>query len=135
MSNSTTGPRILRLTNHGGRCCGVKHLHEFPYAPNHSVVAYKSGKKDGGNGYTQMNQPGKAFRYVKYPAQTGLERLKAVLAECKLKQPKGLVEVILPLNVADLWQEHLLELGFEKGPEFVNSNTYSKLQVYYLVNK
>lgn len=129
------GPQTLKLTNHGGRCCGVKHLHEFPYSPDHNVAAYDGGTKSGGSGYEQMVNPGKPFRYVKYPKQTGLERLKAVLAECKKQQPRGLVEVILSVSSASQWNKHLLELGFKKGPKFENSNTYTTLQVYYLVNK
>lgn len=125
---------LLRVSHHGGRCCGVKHIHEFPSHPTVNLYAYNGKQKYGGNAYTQMVEAGKRFFCLRRPAETALKRLDATLQSLKEKQPKGLVEVVLSRTIADKWREALLERGFKEGPVFKNSNTYATLCVFWLVN-
>lgn len=140
---------------HGGRCCGIVHISGFSngdvsetvgaYTPDDANRAVWLGRGARGehvwSGTNCMNET--------RPKETYLERFKAIVAYFK-KEHHGLLEVVLiderPCKMcttcdedekcksqSEIWEEHVLAEGFEKGPRFENSNSYNHLQVYYLV--
>lgn len=127
-------PSFLRLSCHGGRCCGAKHLHEFPPNPEWNLSATSAVGKTKGC-VAQMNNPGKFFYNITAPKESALSRLDRVLTWCKENQPGGMIEVILGEYQKTTWGNHLEQRGFIMGPKFKNSNTHRVLQVYWLVNK
>lgn len=129
-----SNPTFLRLSCHGGRCCGAKHLHEFPLTTDYPVA--RTSSFGGTKGcVSQMNSPGQFFYNITAPKETALERLDRVLAWCKENQPGGMIEAILGGYQVSMWGAHLQQRGFVLGPKFKNSNTKRELQVYWLVNK
>lgn len=126
-------PMYLRLVCHGGQCCGIKHIYNFP--AKHYVLGAESAIGSVKGPYDQQHSPGKRYFCRAAPKETALERLDRLLAFCKKEQPGGMVEVVLNQWQAKEWGDILEQRGFILGPRFNNSNTFSTLQVYWLVNK
>lgn len=126
-------PSFIRLVCHGGQCCGVKHIYKF-CNPDQILPAVKA--RSGGvlGPCSQQHAVGKNFYKGAAPAESAEDRLDRVLKWCQTYQPGGLIEVCLTECQTSLWHKILLKHGFTLGPNFRNSNTGSRIQVYYLVN-
>lgn len=122
----------MTIKNHGGKCCGVKHIHGFSYSPNVLVAALPACEVYHGAA-GEMNNPGKAFHPSGLPTQKGHERLDALLKYLDEKKPSHLVEIILPVSWSTHWKKTLEDRGFKLVTSFVNCNTIANLDVYHRV--
>jgi hypothetical protein len=127
-------PKHLSVQTHGGRCCGIKTIWNFPYCPSDYVGAKKKSKVDENVDYYGKTVT-KAFDFYTEarPLETATERLDAILAFLKRERPKGLVEVTLGQFQKPEWEKTLTGRGFKLVTDFKNSNTSCKVYVYHLV--
>lgn len=121
----------MRVSNHGGRCCGIKHIHGLPYKS--TDMTYETNQKPVFHGPTvEQNNPGKLFSPGPYPDETGEARLVRLLAYVDRLRPQHLVEIVLsPYQYGHDWPAVLGKHGFRFVSEFTNSNTGCKLKVYH----
>lgn len=125
----------LSVQTHGGRCCGIKTIWNFPYSPNDSVSELKKKKFRGdvdyyGRGVTKAYD----FMSEARPREPAKDRLKAVIDFIKKKRPAGLIEVTLTKFQAAIWRSTLESHGFKEVSTFKNSNTSrTTIIVFHLV--
>jgi hypothetical protein len=102
----------IKLANHGGGCCGIRHIWNFWLKPGQFVKARE------------------AFN-VKYPIQTSEERLVEV---CKTREKHvlhGIIEVVLVASERENWHEALLRNGFRQVNANKNSNSNNNIYIYH----
>jgi len=134
----------MRMTLHRGGCCGIRHIYLGPGQTPSSTCLEKAagfsaqlGEATNGECYT-----GKAF-----PQETHLERFDRYLELDAKDRPKGIVEVVLidyrvygapsnkirkKYNQLPQWEDVLLERGFKRVSECINSNSTNGMYVYHL---
>lgn len=138
----------MRISLHGGNCCGVKHIHELGQYPNTKVAARKGtkvtsfGQKHSIYGYllssgmndmrTSNSKKSCDFFNLAAPQETYAERLKRFVQFIKDNRPNGIIEVIINLQQTK-WKPILEELGFKSVSSGKNSNTGSTITIYHLV--
>lgn len=128
----------LTISFHGGKCCGVKVIHNFGYLKSHvdemmgALLEIPPNNKDK-NGY-HVNSDERVF-HLSAPVETRLERLDRYLAFLREFRPKGLVEVyLMDGRYSQLfWVPLLKERGFVAGPVFRNSNSGNNCHQFYLL--
>lgn len=136
----------MRIVNHGGRCCGIKHIINFPMYPNAEAApdsgyyAYcicqaepKHVVFHGASG--EMKNPAENFWPGEAPQEDGEVRLKKLLRYVDSKKKEGhLIEVVLKHVVYLNWKEVLEKNHFVVVTEFNNCNTFgTKLVVLHRV--
>jgi hypothetical protein len=137
----------VRISFHGGLCCGIKHIHEVGCNPN-GKIGPKPARKFEGPDFThdkQMNpdqwginvsSADNAF-YGEAPKETYLERLDRYLKFLDGWRPSGIVEIVLSdgdddcYNQVKAWEELLLERGFKAVNSCKNSNSGNTIWVYH----
>lgn len=124
---------MLQIVNHGGHCCGVKHIFGFPYNPTYNTPALTQCPVS--HGASAEMDPGARFVPGPYPMEPGGVRLDKLLAYIDKLKPKHLVEVVLGGSLNTNWREFLEERGFKLvTPDgFINSNTSATLFVYHRI--
>jgi hypothetical protein len=131
----------MRISLHGGNCCGVKHIHDLGYYPSIPLAARKAIKMTsfgqipgvGTNDMMYRNSRGKCdFFNEAAPQESAKERFNRFVEFIKKNRPKGIIEVILN-GMQNAWIPILKEHGFEKVSSGKNSNTYSTIFIYHLV--
>jgi len=126
---------MMRVHNHGGECCGIKHIFGFPYFPKDKVAALPMRKVHQGAG-GEMRNPGKDFYPGPRPVEPAQTRLKALIDYILSDKTGHLVEIVLYKGTAANWHEVLTKKGFRKVSVFHNSNTSgTELHVYHLIIK
>lgn len=136
----------MYITNHGGFCCGIRHIHGLGDNPSAKIYSAIRTPNVGLNGTLQ------AFNYNR-PVETRGERLSFLVAECKEVWSHGLIEIVLAVHIAEEacsdpdcdcdrvdesfdqvadWEGVLVDLGFKMVTSFLNSNTYNMCHVYHL---
>ncbi len=126
--------QILAVQTHGGRCCGIKNIWNFPYSPS-TMLGEKKYKKVSSNADFLGHGVRKEFNFHQRarPKETAEKRLKAVVAYIKKRRPQGLIEVVLTCHQLINWENTLVELGFKEVTSFKNSNTFgTRLHVFHL---
>lgn len=126
------------LSTHGGHCCGMKQLWGFTPNPTQMCPALPAPA----HGSADYNHQAMVLRRYLVneglPSESGHDRLKRYL-DFILKQKGCCVEAVIKLKAAygdqAAWEPALVEAGFQKVQEFVNSNTMNVLGVYHLVVK
>lgn len=121
------------LSYHGGGCCGVKHIWNFPADPKTTIAAL--------NECSIGEQPYKRFFNKAAPSETALARLDRYIEHMHKAAPGNLIEIFLaeykgnkPMcQVSHGWPAALEERGFVASEPFVNSNTNNLITRYTLV--
>lgn len=114
---------MMRVHNHGGRCCGIKHILNFSYSPNDMVSALPTRKKVYNQGAASEMTAGKDFYKGPEPMEPGIVRLDKLLKDIDARKSGHLVEVTLNKYQNTVWQEPLEKRGFKQVTRFYNSNT------------
>lgn len=123
----------MRLVNHGGKCCGIKHIHGIPWNPTVKVTALlKRACYQGAVG--EMSNPAKDFFPGPAPAETGEERLNRLLEYLDSKKKSHLVEITFN-NMYRGWNKILKAKGFRIVSKFTNGNTGNSIEVYHRITK
>lgn len=136
----------LRMTNHGGHCCGMKQIFGFNTngrddTNERGYISYKNvtevpKKYANVNNYTAVDDD--TLRDTKYiPPETTAERLDRFLGFMKERQ--GIIEIILaesPYSWMDqsVWVPIVESRGFIEVSQCYNSNSSNVIHVYHLVN-
>lgn len=127
----------MKVSPHGGYCCGVTHIS--------GLIVGDFLKLEAGD-YPQRPE---GFTYggsyvwgLKVPEETYKERFRRFVAWRKTVQGQGLIEVTThdckyPLGGAnyttqtDWWREELEKTGFKAVTEFYNSNSGRRVTVWH----
>lgn len=136
----------MRISFHGGMCCGIKHIFELGKCP----TIIREPLEKIGNGkpciydvtYDWCRQDERFFR-EEAPAETGDKRLDRYLEYLQEHRPGGIVEITLVTPGKGWWSQEawvpvLVERGFvEVTPEggVYNSNSGNKVRVFHLYMK
>lgn len=121
----------MQLLEHGGGCCGVRHIRGFQRSPaNRGYASYGPPLPGGGSyigGFTPNN------------LALGPELLDALLAEFyrRYQEEEGgssrLIEAILTdAQEAAGWRAEIERRGFVRTIRFLNRNTGNFCNIYYL---
>lgn len=122
---------MLQAVNHGGHCCGVKHILGFPSRPDRETAGLSAVSVS--IGASPEMAPGRRFYPGPEPIEPGGVRLDKLLDYIDKYKTAHLVEAVLNKSIAANWKEFLEERGFKQVTEFKNSNTDSKLCVFHRV--
>lgn len=125
--------RALSIQTHGGRCCGIKTIWNFPYEPSSTCEATSKKPFDKGIDYYGRGVR-KDFDWFcdKAPREDAKSRLIRKIDYIKKKRPQHLIEVVLGKYQKQKWGTTIQELGFKLVTTFKNSNTGCTLYVYHL---
>lgn len=121
----------LRRSPHGGHCCGITHVWNFPASPE-TMLDKREEKSpqsltDYMAAYPSMANVINEF----FPAQTALERLDEILYRIDEDRPQGIVEAVLIAFQVTYWDIVLAERGFKCVNDNMNSNSDHRLYVYH----
>jgi len=132
---------MLRLSCHGGMCCGIKHIFGFPNYP-HQVMEPELEEQpefDDEDSRGSEVRSDLSFFTLSAPSETVEARLDRFLAYIKGERPGGIVEAVLARSCDDgdwdqiaINEKRLLERGFLKVNEIRNSNSDNLCRVYHL---
>lgn len=120
------------LSYHGGHCCGVKHIWNFPTKPESNVASLEECPLASKDHYMR-------FANKAYPQEKAIERLDRYIEHMRIHQPKGLIEIFLIKHSHPIydqltgWKDVLLERGFVASEPFQNSNTNNWITMFTLV--
>lgn len=128
---------------HGGKCCGVKHIHEMAAYPTAMLSAREAltgaatsfGRQptSGVNDAHADDYP-EDFFCDEAPQETYADRLDRLVKFLKKHRPHGIVEIIITSGQS-IWFPYLEERGFKRvTPDggVRNSNTSNYLHVFHL---
>lgn len=128
----------MKITFHGGKCCGVKTISGFPKSPL-SVCGKVDARPEpvsnldavGFNVTSEFDVFNAAA-----PEETAIDRLDRLIAFIKKWRPCGIIEVCLAegksIYQVSTWEESLLERGFKLSIKNYNSNSGNIVHVYHL---
>lgn len=132
---------MLKIANHGGKCCGIKTIHGFHYMPlsiEEMILATKINNLDA---YGHEVSSSTNFFHLDAPAETLTERFDRYVSFIKERRPKGLIEVTLasfilwdegrPHRQDAIWGPIIEERGFKRVSYFHNSNSANDVSVYH----
>lgn len=132
----------MRISLHGGDCCGIKHIHGLGYYPDTYLSARKKrkmtsfGQQPYNNGINDMihkNARGKSdFFNEAAPMETSEARFSRFVDFIKAKRPNGMIEIVLNTHQM-AWKPIITAMGFLSGPSGKNSNTAMVITAYHLV--
>lgn len=131
----------MQVAYHGGQCCGIKVIYGFSSNPREvlgkvvanpisSVQAYSLQNKDrrGATVSSDLNPCLKDF-----PAQTGIERLDALVEWVKEWRPEGIIEITLTDAYQKKWYPLLKSRKFKQVAKFYNSNSGNIVRIFHLI--
>lgn len=110
----------MQFSNHGGGCCGIRHIHGFLGEPrNHNSALFYGAARDGFG-------PGNNTR-------TGEECLVELLRAFDQQHPgqSRLIEAVLTDGQERTWRTQLESRGFRKVVRFQNDNTRAWCNIYH----
>lgn len=112
----------MHLVNHGGGCCGIRHIHGMRNRPEELTFADFQGRRLAGYGDNNNNRP-------------AVECLDALLAEFERREnpdPQSrLIEIVLRGAQVNPWRRTLEARGFFEVCNFVNSNTGNECYIFH----
>jgi hypothetical protein len=130
----------MKITFHGGECCGVKHISGFSHDPTSKLEAYINPKPFSGAHPDQNGasvNSAKNFFYGEAPKETEVERLDRYIAYLDKVRPFGVIEIVLCdykkswLDQTKDWAPILLERGFVLVTDCINSNSGNRIYIYH----
>jgi hypothetical protein len=134
----------VRISLHGGNCCGIKHIHDLGYYPDGIVSARRSIKRTS---YGQHSLPGHNdmmhsvelnpkgrydFFNIAAPQESYEARFRRFVQFVENKRPHGIIEVVLN-KMQKKWLPIVANLGFKEVSSGVNSNSHGTITIYHLV--
>lgn len=145
----------MRITHHGGGCCGIKQIAMLGYSPDENLYPFdKPEDKKKAKYYADQDARGgnvessRNIYWFARPYESAGARFDAYLDFLKKHRPCSLVEVtIVPYEdsvaaggderymaeyQAD-WRPFLKDRGFKMVNRFANSNSGNHIEVYHLV--
>lgn len=141
----------MRISFHGGLCCGIKHIHELGSNPSGKLGALKARvyegpewthdrQKNTDQWGINVNSATNCFDQ-EAPAETYLERLDRYLKFLDDWRPNGIIEIVLcdysnssdpeTYGQIDSWEGLLFKRGFELVSNCYNSNSGNRIFVYH----
>lgn len=130
---------MLTLAFHGGKCCGIKTIHSFPYDLEYTEPQLPKVSMDSADQIGADVRSDQRFYHLSAPQETALERLKRYISYVKGYRPRHVIEVVLAdsllnyYNLQRIWEPTLLDLGFNLVTSAVNSNSENTIYIYHLV--
>lgn len=132
----------MRISLHGGNCCGIKHIHDLGRYPTvlkcaarkpRKMTSFGQSETSGTNDMIHRNVRGKCdFFNEAAPQELYEDRFDRFVKFIKDKRPNGIIEVVInPSQKA--WEPILKKHNFKKVSSGTNSNTYGTIIVYHLV--
>jgi hypothetical protein len=135
----------MKITLHGGDCCGVKHIRGLGVYPDMYLTARVAVSKGSertsiGHGITgatndmrhkQPDTQHEDFFNEEAPKESYNRRLGRMIRFIKHHRSHGLIEIILNPNQT-AWHDKLRRRKFKLVTTFKNSNTGSTLTVWHL---
>jgi hypothetical protein len=124
---------------HGGRCCGISHIHTFPRYPD-DIINARPRKTAAEIKETWAVLPQTSlFANDELPEQTAEARFKRLvyLAQngdgvLSFGRPQGILEVVLTSKQAETWREVVEAEGFKEVTAARNSNSGNVIHVFHL---
>lgn len=132
----------MRISLHGGNCCGIKCINGLYYYPDLELAARKPIKRtsfgqkysSGVNDMIQSNPYGKYdFFNGAAPKETYTQRLDRFITFIKTYRSHHAIEIVLNKTSQKAWVPVLEERGFKLVTESKNSNTMNTIQIFHLV--
>jgi hypothetical protein len=135
---------MLRITCHGGKCCGIKHIFGFPYFPLYGrEPKLKKIPFSDPNYFNDEDSRGypvntKMMVYnLAAPEEPLWDRMDRYLKYLREIRPGGIVECTLAKQFGEwdqikLFEPSLFERGFKMVNEERNSNSNNIFRVYHL---
>ncbi len=119
---------------HGGKCCGIKHIHELGWNPAEMLPRKKKTRplKSEATSYMNSTRP---FFCDAAPKETYEQRLDRILAFIKEKRPRGVIEIVLSDHQLIAWRFKIEERGFKRVTKAKNSNSGVNIHIYHLVTE
>lgn len=122
----------LLRSSHGGSCCGMTHIWNFPSSPTVVLAARTAYDEDAWTKY-RAAIPGHGLVYNDaFPEQTAVKRLDEILSRITMDRIHGIIEAVLIQAQLPYWQKTLEERGFKIVNAYTNSNSYNLLSVFHL---
>ncbi|HPQ09709.1 MAG TPA: hypothetical protein PLQ98_00095 [Bacillota bacterium] len=126
----------MDVVTHGGRCCGIKTIHGFPYLnPQTLLPARKAFGDESEDGFTDLcsvaSNVGKTFHRPTLPEEPATARLDRLIAFVRQKRPSHMIEVVLNQLQYPYWKNELQSRGFRLVTTSVNSNTNYRIYVFH----
>lgn len=126
----------LLMRYHGGYCCGIKHIHGFGMniARKEPEINSKPVPLEGGTYIVNIRADkwGSPLTKEPIPEESTVERLDRYLKWCEEQHRFGVTEATLTAGQAKVWEEILLQRGFKKVTECLNSNSCNRICIYHL---
>ena len=117
---------------HGGFCCGMTHVYNFPRQNPESLVAIRQKTDEQWDQYRRSYVAYSRALNSNRPQETFRERLIGIVSDIATSRNKGIVEVVLTQHQAPYWEEVLDEIGFRLVTTHTNSNSRNTLYVFHL---
>lgn len=132
----------MRITFHGGECCGVKSITNIGTNPDYKVWALPKTSRNNSDKHGDTVRSDWNFFTDEAPTETAGERFDRYLRFLEEHRPGGIVEVILTDSACMggswsqmEWAPFLEGRGFKKVSECLNSNSNNNIHVFHLVMK
>ena len=135
----------LKIAFHGGKCCGIRHIHGFSFYPHQTSRQPALDKQEG---FLSLDRSGDDVSsslnvfYKEAPEESLYERLDRYIKFLQGFRPGGVIEVCLSRGKYDcfdqikLHEEELFKHGFSVVTELAaNSNTGNTIRIYHLITK
>ena len=128
---------MMYLINHGGKCCGIKTIHELGMdivSMEPAIAKAAERNKDD----VAYNDPGqRSFFTDAAPHENREARLRRFVDFVAKWRPSHLIEINLNMSETWIgqrcWLPVLEDLGFKKVSEFKNSNSSYQVGVFHLI--
>lgn len=138
----------MKISFHGGLCCGIKHIHGLGEYPN-ATLSEKDAREYEGPDFSHDKQENPDqwglnvnsevnAHYPEAPKEKVIERFDRYLKFLQGWRPGGIVEVVLSNGgnggeeQIEPWEPLLFERGFKLVNSCKNSNTSNTIFVYHL---
>ena len=133
----------LKISFHGGKCCGIRHIHGFPHWPYQKSL---EPELEANNEFSSLDRQGfdvssatNVF-YKAAPAESLYDRLSRYITFLREFRPGGVVEVCLAKSRKEdfdqiaMHEAELFKHGFHLVTELLyNSNSKNVIRIYHLV--
>ncbi len=117
---------------HGGKCCGIKHIHGLTNNPLQITSAKRETNPYQHEGTCYTRGKNENFFSPAAPKETLKDRFVRYVDYLRQVRPQGVVEVVLSQYQLK-WVPILEELGFKKVTRAKNSNSRGTIIIYHLV--
>jgi hypothetical protein len=136
----------MKITFHGGECCGIKHISGLGNDPERLVDEIDNPKPDNDHAaYPDTSgrevSSDQNFFYGKAPKESCLNRLDRYIKYIDKVRPYGVIEIVLcdyrcapwmaHYNQIPAWEPVLLKRDFVLVTPCFNSNSDNKIFIYH----